>query len=100
MLTVKMGDKPGGAVFQEWDGPNGTGNKVPPVGVVGYVSDNPAVATVDPVTGAFAYISPGTANITGSDNGVGGLSATDQLTVLPAASVPPVSATITLQPGQ
>lgn len=100
MLTVKMGDKPGGAVFQEFDGPNGTGNKVAPIGAVVFSSDNPAVATVDPSTGALAYISPGSANITGSDNGVGGLSASDTLTVLPATPPAPVSATLTLLPGQ
>lgn len=99
-LTVKMGDNPGGAVFQEFDGPNGTGNKVAPVGAVVYSSDNPAVATIDPSTGAFAYISPGVANITGADNGAGGLSASDALTVMPATPVAPVSATLTLQPGQ
>lgn len=98
-LTVKMGDNPGGAIFQEWDGPNGTGNKVPPVGPVTFSSDNPAVATVDPSTGAFAYISPGAANISGQDTGPGGLSASDVLTVMPATAPPPVSATLTLQPG-
>lgn len=98
-LTVKMGDKPGGAVFQEFDGPNGTGNKVAPLGPVVFSSDNPAVATIDPATGAFAYISPGVANMTGKDTGPGGLSASDALTVLPATPPPPVSATLTLQPG-
>ena len=99
-LTVKMGDVPGGAVFQEFDGTNGTGNKIPPVGAVSFSSDNPSVATIDPSTGALAYISPGAANITGADSGPGGLSASDVLTVMPATTPPPVSATLTLQPGQ
>ena len=94
-LTVHVNDKPGVAVYQEFDGPNGTGNKVPPTGTVAYASDNPAVATVDPTSGQLAYVGAGTANISASDGG--NLPASDVLTVTAAAAV---SSTLTLTPGQ
>ena len=94
-LTVHVNDTPGKAVLQEFAGPSGTGQIVPPTGVVSYSSSNPAVATVDPSSGALAYVSPGTAVISGSDAG-SGLSASDTLTVTAA---PAVSATLTLEPG-
>lgn len=67
------------AVFTEWDGPNGTGNKVPPSGAVNYASDNTSVATVD-ANGVATGVAPGTCNISGTDS-VNGLSASDSLTV-------------------
>src|SRR5882762_8537958 len=63
MLTVHVNDNPGRAIYQEFDGLNGTGNKVPPVGTVTYASDNPAVAVVDAATGALVYVAEGTAVI-------------------------------------
>jgi hypothetical protein len=94
-LTVHVNDKPGLAVFQEFDGPTGTGNKVPPTGAVTFASSNPAVATVDATSGALAYLSAGTTSISGADSS-NGLTASDTLTVVAA---PAVSATLTLVPG-
>ena len=93
-LSVHVNDKPGTAKYQEFDAPNGQGNKVPPVGVVAYASDTPAVATVDASTGQLAYLSAGTATISASDGG--NLPASDVLTVSAAA---PVSSTMTLVAG-
>jgi hypothetical protein len=93
-LQVHVNDKPGTAVYQEFDGPGGTGNKVPPTGAVVYASDTPAVATVDPSTGALAYLSAGTATISASDGG--NLPASDMLTVIASVAV---SSTMTLNPG-
>lgn len=93
-LTVHLNDKPGSAKYQEFDGAGGTGNKVPATGAVAYASDTPAVATVDPVTGQLAYVSAGTATISGSDGG--NLPASDVLTVVASVAV---SATLTLNPG-
>ena len=84
------------AVFQEWDGPAGTGNKVPNAGPTAFTSDNPAVATVDAASGAVTAVGAGTANITGTDP-VNSLTASDVLTVTGPVAGPPVSATLTLQ---
>jgi hypothetical protein len=94
-LTVHVNDKPGVAVYQEFDGPNGTGNKVPPVGTVSYSSSDPTVATVDSTTGQLAYLKAGSTVITGNDSGVS-LPASDTLTILAGT---PVSSTLTLTPG-
>ena len=94
--TIQIG-KQAQAAFTEFDGPNGTGNPVKPVGNVIFESDNTAVATVDPSTGVATGVSGGTANISGLDQG-NNLSASDVLTVQ-AAPPPPTaqSATLTLQ---
>ena len=89
---------PGGtatSLFQEWTGPSGTGTVVPNAGAIAFSSDNPAVATVDPASGAVTGVADGTANIHGTDP-VNNLTASDVLTV---ATPPPVavSATLTLQ---
>jgi hypothetical protein len=93
-LTVHLSDKPGTAHYQEFDGPNGTGNKVPPTQAVGYMSDNVTVATVDVATGQLAYVGEGVAVISASDGG--NLPASDTLTVTANVAV---SATLTLNPG-
>jgi hypothetical protein len=80
------------SVFQEWSGPNGTGQVVPDAGPIAYSSDNTAVATVDSNTGFATGVGAGTANISGKDT-VDNLVGSDVLTVTP----PPVSATLTLQ---
>ena len=77
--------------YLEWDQPNGTGNNVAPVGPLSYASDNPAVATVDPSTGAGVGVAVGTCNVTVTDAG-NSLSAKDSLTVVDKA----VSATLNL----
>jgi len=84
------------AVYQEFDGPSGTGNKVPNVQPTQFSSDTPAVATVDPASGAVTAVAPGTATISGVDPGTN-ISASDVLTVSAAPPGPPVSATLTLQ---
>lgn len=94
-LSVHINDVPGSALLQEFSGANGTGIVVPPTGAVTYASDTPTVATVDPNTGALAYVGPGSANISGTDAG-SGLTASDVLTVSNAAAV---SATMTLTAG-
>lgn len=93
--TIVMGGKGAQAVYQEWSGPNGTGTLVPPVGAVSYSSDNPAVATVDPASGAVVAVAAGVTNINGVDAG-SGLKASDVITVTPQVSVPPASATLVL----
>lgn len=94
-LTVHLNDAPGQAVFTEFDGANGTGNKVPPVGNISFASSDQAVAAVDPNTGALAYVSAGSCTISGTDQG-NGLTASDTLTVVASTAV---SATLTLVPG-
>lgn len=99
-LNVNLNDSPGLAVYQEFDGAGGSGNKVAPTGAVAYASDNPAVATVDAVSGQLAYLSVGVANISASDGG--NLPASGKLTVGPATIPPPgpaVSSTLTLVAG-
>jgi hypothetical protein len=91
--TIQVGGKGAKAVYQEFDGPNGTGNKVPPVGTMQYSSDNPGVATVD-TSGNITAVAPGTASITGNDSGAN-LPASDSVTVT-APVQGPVSATLTV----
>src|SRR5882672_5515230 len=55
------------SLFQEWTGPNGTGTVVPNAGAPAFVSDNPAVATVDPASGVATGVAVGTASISGTD---------------------------------
>lgn len=95
--SIAVGGKGAKATYQEFNGPSGTGNAVPPVGTVNFASDNPSVATVDAL-GNIAAVSPGTANITASDSGAPQVSpASDVLTVTPAQQGnTPVSATLTL----
>lgn len=85
------------SLFQEWTGPNGTGTVVPNAGAPAFVSDNPAVATVDPASGVATGVSAGTANISGTDP-ANSLTASDVLTVN-AVATPAVSATLTLSPN-
>jgi len=92
--SVHINDAPGSVLFQEFDGQNGSGNLVPAIGPVSFVSDNPAVATVDPNTGQLAYISAGSANITGTDAG-NGLTASLALSISNAVAQ---SATLTFVP--
>ncbi len=94
MASAHVNDKPGSYKYQEFDGPNGQGNPVPPVGVVAYASDNPAVATIDASSGQLVYLSAGSTNISASDGG--NLPATDVLTLSAAAAV---SSTLTFTPG-
>jgi hypothetical protein len=98
-LTVALGDKPGLAVYQEFDGLNGSGNKVGPSKVVAYSSDNGLVAGVDAVSGQLVYVGAGSCNISASDGG--NLPASDVLTVTAGGTTGgAVSSTLTLTPGQ
>ena len=92
--TIVVGGFGALATFQEWTGPNGTGNTVPPVGAVSFASDNAAVATVDSL-GNVTAVAAGTANVSATDAG-NGLTASDVLTVTAAAPPPAVSATLSL----
>lgn len=91
--TIVVG-KTAQATFTKWDGPNGTGNKVPPVGNVTFTSHNLTVATVDPATGICTGVAAGTALIDGTDAG-DGMQGTANLTVN-AAALPAQSATLDL----
>ena len=85
-VTVHINDIPKTAVFTEFSGPNGTGIKVPPSGTITFTSDNTGVVTVDP-TGQLAYIAPGTATISGTDQGTTpALTASGTVTVMDAAA--------------
>jgi hypothetical protein len=66
MATILVGGT-GTAVFQEWSGPSGTGDMLPPAGAVTFSSDNTSVATVDPNSGIVTGLALGTANISGVD---------------------------------
>lgn len=83
--------------FQEFSGPNQTGQVLPNAGAIALVSDNPSVVAIDPATGKPIGVAVGTANITGTDQS-NGLSASAALDVVVVA--PPVaqSASLTLTP--
>lgn len=92
--TIVVGGKGAQAVFTEFDGPNGTGNKVAPAGNVIFESDNTGAATVNPSSGAITAVGAGTANISGLDQG-NQITAQDQVTVT-AAPPPPTAQSATL----
>lgn len=95
--------------FTEWDGPNGTGNKVKASGPITFASDNTAVATVDNATqrlnadgvsidvDVVSGMQAGIANITGVDSASPNkVAAGDVLTVSPVIQGVAVSATAKL----
>ena len=88
MATIRVGQT-ATPNYQEWSGPNGTGDKLNPAGPVTYQSDNPLAVAVDPNSGIATGLAAGTANITATDS-VDGLSASTQITVTEQA----VSATL------
>ena len=91
--TILVG-KTANAVWQEWSGPNGTGDKLPPAGPVTFQSSDPAVATVDSNSGLVTGVAMGTATIGGTDS-ANSLTATDTVTVTETA----VSATLVVTPN-
>lgn len=93
MATLLVG-KTGQAQYQEWSGPNGTGDKLPSAGAVTFSSSNTAVATVDPNSGLVTAVALGTAVITGAD-AANSLTASDTVTVTEVAQ----SATLTVVPN-
>lgn len=88
--TIQVGGTGAQAVFTEYDGLNGTGNVAQDGGAVAFASSNPAVATVDPVSGAVVAVAPGEATISGTD-ATNQLTASDTVTVTAGA---PQSATL------
>lgn len=82
------------AVFQEFDGPDGSGNVVAPVGAVTYSSSDDSIATVDPSSGLITAVAAGTVTISATDAG-NGLSASAPLIDNPVAPVAQ-SATLTI----
>jgi hypothetical protein len=85
--TIQIGGKGATAVFTELNAQGGT---VAPIDAPVFVSSAPAIATVDPASGAVVAVAVGEATISASDAG-NGLSASDTVTVVPA---PAVSATL------
>lgn len=85
--TILVG-KTANSNWQEWAGPNGTGDKLPAAGAVTYTSSNPAVAIVDPnsglVTGVSAPGGSATSTIQGTD-ATNTLVASDVITVVETA---------------
>jgi len=89
---IAVGGKGATFTFTEFDGPNGTGNVVPPSGPITYASDTPGVATVDQ-TGQVTAVAPGSTVISGIDPASPNkVAAADVLTVSPVQGVA-VSAT-------
>jgi hypothetical protein len=92
-VSVHLTDTPLKAVLIEWDGPNGTGNQVASVGPTSFLSSDPTVATVDPVSGNLVYKKAGVTTITGLNSG-NQMTASGQLTIISGVAQ---SATIQFQ---
>jgi hypothetical protein len=82
------------AVLHEFDGLNGTGNELAPIGPVTYTSSDPTIATVDANTGLVTAVAPGAVTITGTDSG-NNLSASDTVS---DTAVVAQSATLVITP--
>lgn len=93
MATILVG-KTAQAVWQEFSGPNGTGDKLPTAGAVTYSSSDPTIATVDPSSGLITAVALGTATISGTD-AANSLTASDSATTAETAT----SATLTVVPN-
>lgn len=87
------------SVYQEFDGPNGTGNPLPSAGPVSYATSDASIATVDASSGQVTAVANGTATITGSDS-ANGLSASDTVTVNIAAAAQSATLVLTAAPAQ
>src|SRR5579863_3978110 len=83
MATILVG-KTANSVWQEFSGPNGTGDKLPPAGAIAFTSSKPAVATVDPSSGLVTAVAVGTATISGTDQ-ANSLTASDTASVTETA---------------
>lgn len=90
--TITVG-KTATAQWQEWSGPNGTGDKLPPAGQVNFSSSDTNIATVD-ANGLVTGVAAGTTTISGTD-AANNLTASDSLTVQAVQEVAQ-SATLTL----
>jgi hypothetical protein len=93
MATIVVG-KTAQAVWQEWSGPNGTGDKLAPAGPVSFTSSDSTIATVDATSGLITGMAIGSATISGTDS-TNNLSASDTVTVVEVAQ----SATLTVVPN-
>ena len=95
MATLLVG-KTAQAVWQEFSGPNGTGDKLPPAGAVTYTSSDPTTVTVDPSSGLITAVAMASSPVTisGTD-AANGLTATDTVTTAETAQ----SATLTVVPN-
>lgn len=93
MATLLVG-KTAQAVWQEFSGPNGTGDKLPSSGAITFTSSDPTIATVDPSSGLVTAVAIGTATITGVD-AANSLTASDSVTDTETAT----SATLTVVPN-
>ncbi len=82
------------AVWQEFSGPNGTGDKLPPAGAVTFSTSDGNIATVDPSSGLVTAVAIGSATISGAD-AANSLTASDSVTVTETAQ----SATLTVVPN-
>jgi hypothetical protein len=91
--TIHVNSTSAQVTFQEFDGPNGTGNKVPPIGPISFTSDTPATLTVDQASGKITPVAEGTATVTTTDMG-NNLSDTNLVTVV-AATAQSLVATVT-----
>ncbi len=89
-VTILVG-KTAASTWQEWSGPNGTGDKLAPAGSVTYMSSDPTIATVDLNTGIATGVAVGAVSIAGTDT-ANNLTASDTLTVIETAQ----SATLVL----
>jgi hypothetical protein len=87
------------SLYQEWDGPNGSGNPLSPAGPVSYATSDASIATVDASSGQVTAVANGTATITGSDS-ANGLSASDIVTVAIAAAAQSATLVITADTAQ
>src|SRR6266576_6189766 len=81
------------AVWQEFSGPNGTGDKLPPAGAVTFSTSDGNIATVDPSSGLVTAVAIGSATISGAD-AANSLTASDSVTVTETAQ----RATLTVVP--
>ena len=94
MATLLVGQQ-ANSVWQEFSGPNQTGDKLPPAGAVTYTSSDPTIATVDPASGVITAVAIGTVTISGQD-AANSLTASDTLTDTEVAQ----SASLTIVPIQ
>ena len=93
LATILVG-KTASPVYQEWSGPNGTGDKLPPAGNVSYASSDSTVVSVDPASGAATGVALGSAQVTATD-AANGLQATATINVTETAA----SATLDYTPN-
>lgn len=87
MATLRVGQQ-GNPVYQEWAGPNGTGDKLPSAGPVVFVSSDPSVS-VDSNSGVITGVAVGNSTITATD-------ATDNMVAKTSITVVEVATSATL----